>query len=170
MPPRVRRVSRAAGRGNRRRVVWATHGASQSLNAGTVWNSDLLTDYKVAGASLAGVTIMRTHIRILLPYSAATESWYLGLIVGRATDVGINLAQGSAIDPLGDQELPWLLNTNVYVGASGATFDAQREFVLDIRSKRKMHDLGEAYILSFLNTAAGAHVPAFYSRTLLALP
>jgi hypothetical protein len=171
MPTRHRRSSMPLRSGGaRRKLVWATTSTSVTPAANTVTNVDLLSNLKAAGSSVLGVTIMRTHIACHGAATALVDTWTYGLIVGRQTDVGVALPLGTSMDPLGDNELDWMLNTRHYNDSNGAAVNATQNWLVDNRSKRKMEEMGMAYIFSVTNDSAAAQNFQLYARTLVALP
>jgi hypothetical protein len=170
MPTRHRRPSSPMRSGARRKLVWATTSTSVTPAANTVTNVDLLSNLKSAGSSVLGVTIMRTHIAIKGAAVALLDTWTYGLIVGRQTDVGVSLALGTNMDPLGDNELDWMLNTRWFNQSNGAAVNSNQCWTVDNRSKRKMEEMGMAYIFSVTNDSAAANNFQLYARTLVALP
>ena len=168
MPPRMRR-SPVHRRGSaRRELVWATTDQTVNIPAGQISDLNLLAALSVAGSSLLGVTVIRTHVHIAIQTGlAAGVGWRFGLIIGRNTDVGVNVAGQQ--DP-SNPELDWMYLDRVYGTFSGATADAQRLFEVDLRAKRRMQELNQAYLLCQTNTTAAAVNVAVWARTLLALP
>jgi hypothetical protein len=110
---------------------------------------------------------MRTHLKVFFLNTTATQFPRLGLIVGRNTDVGINVAGQQ--DPA-NPELDWIHLERIMGTASGAAQDNQFVFQLDNHSKRKMQELNQAYILALNNPAAAAAVSQIWARVLIALP
>ncbi|ALE29541.1 hypothetical protein A0R81_gp1 [Lake Sarah-associated circular molecule 4] len=157
-------------RSQRRKLVWATTDQSVNIPAGQISNTNLAATLSVAGASLLGTTIMRTHLRIEMTSiagQATTDQYRIGLIVGRTSDVGINVAGQQ--DP-SNPELDWVHLDRVIPTASGATVDSTQHWVLDNRSKRKMQELNQAYLLCLQQNAAAARTFNIFARVLFALP
>jgi hypothetical protein len=123
---------------------------------------------ELAGTSKVGTTIMRTHMRVQVPFTLATERYEVGLLVGRTSpDVG-NTVNPS---PNSNNNLDWLLLDTIFPTFSGATVDANREFTIDVRSKRKMEEMGSTYIFCLWHSiAAVTSGVSIFARTLVALP
>jgi hypothetical protein len=98
---------------------------------------------------------------------ATTDQYRIGLIIGRNTDVGVNIAGQQ--DPA-NPELDWMHIDRVIPTASGATVDSTQHWVIDNHSKRKMQELNQAYLLCLQQNAAAARTFNLYCRTLIALP
>jgi hypothetical protein len=158
-----RRSAVAVGRrgGAKRRHAWCTAGVQTFLTpAATSHSVDLLANFELAGASTLGCTIVRTHLRIFPDLSAtAGEYWQFGLIIGRDTDVGTANPNVNA-----EPELDWMYDNIV------APFAETDWFEVDLRSKRKMTQMGQRYILNFYNSGAASHTFRWFARTLVALP
>jgi len=166
MPARNRRSS-FGHRPQRRKLVWSVFdGLVGAVPAGDAQGVNLLTQLNVAGASRLGATVMRTHLRIQVPYTANTEFHTLGLVVGRPSDIAVP----TAADPANVPELDWMWLERLFPHSSGATVDANRTYTVDSHARRKLEELDQTYILSLSNGAAGAITYAVYCRTLLALP
>jgi len=165
MPTHHRRTT-AVRRGPRRKLVWAVTDVNLAIPAAGLSNLDLLAALEVAGSSTLGVTVMRTHITVQVPFVSATDNLTLGLIVGRAADLGAGLGPNPASAPEDD----WMWLERVPATASGAAVDVLRVIKIDSRAKRKMDELQMRYIVAFLNGNAAVANVRFYARTLVALP
>jgi len=162
----ARRSRTSVRTSQRRKLVWATFdNAITALGSGLGTNVNLLAALGVAGSSLTGCTIMRTHLRIRIPFDTTTSSVYLGLVLGRSSDVGT-----ADPDPFVNPEIDWMYVNRFLPSSSGATFNATQVFDLDVRSKRRMQELGQAYLLSLRNVNGIAETFQIYARTLVALP
>jgi len=174
MPPRPRRAPiRPMGR-TRRRTTWVNYESVAVVGtAGHSVNSDLLTQYRVAGGEIVGSTILRTHLW-LAPTTAVANldkfSW--GLIVAGASQISPSFVTGSGFYET--QTFPyvdWMLATEEFACPTFGRLAANNRNVVDIRSKRKINDLGETYIHSISAVTAGAALSVqVYARILLALP
>jgi hypothetical protein len=103
-----------------------------------------------------------------IPFVGATDATLVGLIVGRSTDV----ATGAAVHPAPalDPEVDWMYSTRYYAIGTGAATDIAREVNIDIRSKRKMDEVGQVLLLTITNNNAAAANYMYFSRVLFALP
>jgi hypothetical protein len=165
MPARHRRTS-TLGRSARRKLVWATADAVVNVPAGGLGNLDLLTAFEVAGSSLLGVTIMRTHLSLAVNFVGIADQTRFGLIVDRKASVGAGLGPNPSSAPEDD----WMWLQNVGVTTSGAAVDTVRQIHVDSRAKRKMQELQQAYLLQLSNGNAASQNYGVFCRTLLALP
>ena len=160
------RGSRIVGRGQRRKLIWGTTQV-QTFNvpANTGHVFDLLSVLEVAGASTLGITIMRTHVRMQINLGASGDFLQIGLLIGRDADVGLAVPT-----PFNEPELDWMWDTVEFARASGAAIDSPFTVEYDVRSKRKMEELNQRYLLCVYNSAAAAHNVSYFVRTLVALP
>jgi len=159
----------------RRKLVWATAvGTHTGVAAAGKFNDDLLANLEVAGSSVLGATIMRTHLSIAITdvtTGAPAMGVYVGLIVSTAPTV-TNLDPSTAF---GDD---WMLLTSFGPGTSNgnvALFGASNVTIyygsrFDVRSKRKIEELGEKYFLCVQNSGANSVNIGTFTRTLIALP
>ena len=165
MPPSRRRTPFPGRRsGPRRKLVWATLNTAPTITANGHVVLEMLGNLRVAGASVLGATVMRTHLSCGLFWAATTEFYQVGLIVGRLEDVGTTV-----LDPNTNPGEDWMFNQQVFAHASGATVDAASWAAFDVRSKRKMEELDQTYLLSLHFTGAANKSPQLYARTLIAL-
>ena len=168
MPSRNRPRSRSF-RSQRRELVWATTDQSVALVTGNLGtNLNLLAQLAVAGSSLTGVTIMRTHLDIYCTTAVAGgDDLRVGLIVGRLSEVGAGPPTGAL--SAADGELDWMLWRHEF---AAPTYNPGGSNVLsyDIKAKRRMQELNQAYILSLLTAVAASHTYKISARVLLALP
>jgi hypothetical protein len=168
MPARHRRSSFIA-RSQRRKLVWATTDVGiAGLPAGQVTNLDLLATIGVSGGSTLGVTVGRTHLTLMSSSVSATiPSVSFGLIVGRAADIGTNVA--GQVSPASN-ELDWLYLERWFGTSSGATLDSTQVRYVDNRSKRKLQELQQRYIFSLINSGTTAFTGGVWCRALVMLP
>jgi hypothetical protein len=174
MPSRTRRSFVPAGRGRpqRRQLVWATDSlTATSIAAGAKLNQrDLLANLETPGAGILGATVIRTH-------SAWTFSWSTtdtapALTVGYIVDDAPTVTN---LDPSTAFSDEWMLlvsltpgNINRQMILNGTTLYGGHE--IDLRSKRKLHQLNVKYFLAATNVGTAAVSVACFTRTLLALP
>jgi len=153
--------------GQRRKLTWAS-ARGEFADLDTVAEViDLLADYKAAGGSTQGITIMRTHIQLSVQSAAATvgHGAFVGLIVGTINDTA---AQLNGAEPF----LDWMLYRSCYAfGGSEGTSSSEHVYDIDLRAKRKMQEVNQEYylVLESLIGATGTNV-AYTARTLVALP
>ena len=111
---------------------------------------------------------MRTHLILRVTNFAAVSSvdslrW--GLLVCRLTDIGSN-------DPTKPTPftttLEWAGLGPLWTLHSGAAADISREWVLDVKARRKVGAFGETYGLALANAAGTARSVDIYCRTLIA--
>ena len=175
MPPRVRRTSSLARRGSgRRKLVWATK-TDDFLLTGT-YNADLLADLRGPGVSVLGCTVIRTHVRFQYIWSStgtpSSSGPTTGLLVENLLEV---TAQAVTVQDSGQdwaylsKHFPGTGNRNM-IGATGLP-GAVEGFELDLRSKRKVQELGQTWAIVMAVTAPAPSVNVrYYARTLIALP
>lgn len=176
MPVRRRRSFRRGGSSRRRKLVWAQRVVSAAFTANNSWqNIDLLQDYKaLAGSSSVGVTIMRTHL-LIVPTVAPTGSDIIGIglhvddldqVTGAPTT---NVMVANVRDNPG---IDWAWNTEYIADAAGFLTPAYGGIRLDVRSKRRLEEVQQAWLLNILQASVAAPAVAYniYARTLLALP
>ena len=174
MPTRHR--SRRGFSGNRRRTTWATVAQTASIPAANGFTVlDLLQQYKaVVGAADPGITIARTHLRLVptAGFTAVGNNLAVGLIIVNENQVGTNVAGSPR--PASDTELDWMYWDWMYQDSetSGITELDSGQLRVDIRSKRAMRQVGETYGLA-IQVPASAAFPAVIQvtgRILLMLP
>jgi hypothetical protein len=134
----------------------------------TSHNFDLLSSFEAAGASTLGVTIMRTHMTFSYHSTQATglADWNVGLLVGRDSDV----TTPAGTNPVVETELDWMLLTAEFSKWNGGTENTFTQGSYDVRSKRKMEEMQQRYMLCLYNTGAAGAQWTYFARTLVALP
>ena len=149
--------------------MWATDSFTQSLGAGNKINRDLLANLETAGSSVLGATIMRTH-----SYIAVSDLWAsatIGLTVGYIVDTAPTVTNLDPTTAFGDDWM--LLRTLAPSYATQATTNNTILFYgqeIDLRSKRKVEEIGEKYFLCFANQGSASVTLGAFTRTLIALP
>jgi len=166
--PRHQRPRGAVRGSARRALVWATTDQGVTLAAGASSNINLLAGLSVAGSSILGCTIMRTHCEISITSAVSTgDELRVGFVVGRLAEVGAGVAGAlTAATP----ELDWMLWRHECAAPTFGWTSANNQLVYDIKSKRKMQELSQAYILTLSNDAGISKTMQIQARTLIALP
>jgi hypothetical protein len=164
MPLGPRRVARPAVRSPRRKLVWATFDQTVAMGANQVKIVDLLNQFELAGVSKLGCTVMRTHLRMLIS-TAAISAFEYAIGVNPITTVGTQLP-----NPNGDNDLDWMIFERRWPEWSGATVNANFEILTDLRSKRKIEEMGQTLTLNLWAPVINAGSFPVFARTLVALP
>jgi len=164
---------------SRRKLIWAQSTGLASFTAnGQYYTTDLLQNYKtIAGASTSGITIMRTHLTVVWQAPVAADSFYVGL---RVDDVNQVTAAPAALlatnpNPQSNPYVDWMYSDHLIADATGVFGRAPSQFqglVLDSRSKRRMEEVQEAYLLTIVQDSVTtvAKNMQWFARTLIALP
>ena len=163
MPPGPRRTIRPVRR-NRRQLVWITFDQTVPMGANQVKIVDLLQQAELAGVSKLGATVVRTHLRMLVP-TAAISAFEYAIGVNPITTVGTQLP-----NPNGDNDLDWMIFERRWPEWSGATVNANFEIVVDLKSKRKVAEMGQTLTLNLWAPVINAGSIPVFSRVLLAMP
>jgi hypothetical protein len=99
---------------------------------------------------------------------ASTDLLRVGVLVGRVSDIGINVAGQQ--DP-SNPELDWRYLDRYTPTSSGAALDQTQNWpLIDLRSRAKVGELNQAYILAMSHSGAAARIVQVWARTLIALP
>jgi len=177
--PARRRSSRMAhGTQNRRKLIWAQRTAALNMTANNQWFVvDLLSEYKAAtGASSVGVTVMRTHLKVVPRSPSANDTFWLGLRVDDLDQVtGAVTTNALVANPHDNPYVDWMWSEKFQIDQSnfaGRAGGAYAGAVLDVRSKRRMEEVQEAYLLTVYQDTVGTVAKEYdvFCRTLLALP
>ena len=159
----MHRGRRGFAAGQRRKLTWATAAADHTSISTTGLMDDLLANYRSAGGSTQGCTVIRTHIDIIVETSTPgiADGVFVGLIVANTNETAADYGPTEGF-------LDWALYRHLYTAKYGQGFAA---YSIDLRAKRKIQELQESW---FMNTAAllgvNATSVAYNARTLLALP
>jgi hypothetical protein len=155
----------AVARPQRRKLVWATFSfADNAVTPNTVTQHDLLGNLKVAGASVLGCTVMRTHGSFAYAPAAVGDSMTYGIVVGQTAETAPPLDPGTNV---GDD---WMINSMVFPTTSAAVLDASTPWALDLRAKRKLEELNQVLWFVWKPSSAGTSSLAGRFRVLIALP
>ena len=164
MPIHTLRATRTPQRRQRRKLVWATFDQTVAMGANQVKIVDLLNQFELAGVSKLGCTVVRTHLRMLIS-TAAISAFEYAIGVNPITTVGTQLP-----NPNGDNDLDWMIFERRWPEWSGATVNANFEIVTDLRSKRKIEEMGQTLTLNLWAPVINAGSFPVFARTLVALP
>jgi len=164
---RVMRGRRGFAASQRRKLTWATATATHSAISTAGVMDDLLSDYRSAGGSTQGCTVIRTHIDIAIQTAAPNiaDGVFCGLIVAN---------DPSDANDFGPTEgfLDWALYRHLYVmGTTSGSSSQETRYVIDLKAKRKVQELQETWFLN-LTALLGVNTTnvVYTARTLLALP
>ena len=169
MPMRGVRTAHPVRR-QRRKLVWSTIDQSVTMAAGVGSNVNLLASLSVAGASLLGITVMRTHLDLWRTgqVSALGDGLRLGLIIDRVAAVGAGPPAGAVT--AADPEADWMLWRHEFAAPTFGPSGGSNYLTYDVKAKRRMQELDQAYLLCLFNAAGGSQTWSIAGRILVALP
>jgi len=159
----MHRGRRGFSAGQRRKLTWATKSATHNTLSTAGLMDDLLSNYRSAGGSTQGCTVIRTHIDLIVQTTTpgVGDGCFLGLIVANTNETAAEYGPTEGF-------LDWGLYRFLYTAKYGQGFAG---YTIDLRAKRKIQELQESW---FINTAALLGVNntnvTYTARTLLALP
>jgi len=175
MPPRPRRTSHPIRR-QRRRTVWAQLDASQAFTANNQWATlDLLQTFKASvGASVSGVTVVRTLLKVVPRSPAAADRWWIGLKVYDLDDItGATTTNALVPNPRDNPYLEWAWNEKMIADQNEANVQpGYAGRILDVRSRRRLHQVQETLGLCIYQDTVGTVAKTYdvFCRTLLLMP
>lgn len=166
----IRRSSRPS-RGPRRKLVWARQGQSPSttLAFGTAVLIPLLTGFQLAyGADPIGATVRRIRGNISMRTGSASFSLQATVGIG----VFPQASTSASVSPAGSPHLDWMFYRQFFVEpVVTGEFGQVMMYDIDVRSQRKMEELGEDLIMVIQNTHPSSNLAyAYHTSVLLALP
>jgi len=158
-PARYRRRSAP-----RRTRIWLNTQSDVAFAATQEVNLDLFaTD--LGGTNVAGYTVLRTLVRVGLPFTAATDRFYVGLLVCKPSDIGTAVAGQANVS--GDRDLDWAWRDEVISDSTGGGF-GQQVYTIDTKAKRRVPELMSRYALCMWSQ--NALTAKVFARVLVALP
>ena len=166
----------AARRSNRRRLVWAQFQGAVPMTANAQWYTlDLLQTYKASvGASAAGVTIARTHLKVVPRSPAAGDRWWIGVKVYDLDDITAAVTTNALVpNPKDNPYLTWAWNEQLIADQNEANvMPGYAGRILDIKAKRSLHQVQEAWGLCIYQDTVGTVAKTYdvFARTLLMMP
>ena len=166
MPLGPRRSARAVRVRPRSRHVWTfVDTGSLAIAAAAFRNVDLLAPLAVAGSSVLGLTVVRTHVRIQAwNFASSGDQLLAGCLVTESSNIGttVNLASNGARS--------WAMYDQLMPHSTGATIDQIDRFAWDIKAMRRIADPADTYAFAIMNNSAGAFNFRASVRTLVKLP
>jgi hypothetical protein len=138
---------------------------------------DLLSAFAaIPGASTVGATVVRTHIRTWVTTAVVngdglTDALIVDQVDETVAGPGALLTAAHILSPTPQPNADWMLlrEQNAHPGYS--FWGPNNQWETDIRSKRKLHELGDTLLYVIENRDATATVGiTFHSRVLLMLP
>jgi hypothetical protein len=176
MPARHRRspVFRGA---NRRKLEWADFSLDSTTGVGNVTWVDLLAQFNVLpGASSAGATVARTHIYVAITTAVVNGdgiSFLLRVDDINETAAGPGVPVVTAHIPSGTEtpHADWMLFDQRDAHPGYSFTGPNNLLVFDIRSKRRLKEMGDTLLFGLENRDATATVGwHIHARTLLMMP
>jgi len=168
----TRRFSRARAP-QRRKLVWARQFifAPLTLSAGAVTIFNLMNDFTVAmGAEPLGTTVMRVRGHLQLRGGTAGN----GIRAAAGLTVAPQTITSSLLDPAANASVhaDWMYWEAFHLEPVVATeFATLNMHTIDVKSRRKVEELGETLFLALKNTHPSDGLSFTYSMSvLLALP
>ena len=151
-----------ASRRQRRRSAWTEENALFSTAVGVTSLRSLLADYQTfTGRQLEGITVVRLVGWIKAETLATETSW--GIVVGGDGETTVSL------DPEANRYRDWMAKGYLHNGVVEDRSGGSAFHRFDIRSKRKMTDVGQDLILA-IRSVAGTSSTRFHVRALVLLP
>jgi len=176
MPPRPRR-SFNRPRSQRRKLVWADLQIDTTVGVGNYVAYDLLANYKlVAGAGLAGATVARVHGRTWVTSAVVVGDGLSDAVIVDQQDEaqaapGAALGVAHGLSPSTSPNADWMLYRQWNVHPHYSFNGAVDQWETDIRSKRRLGEVGETLLYVIENRDASATASmSFHFRSLLMLP
>lgn len=180
MPPRRMARSRTRFRHNRRRTQWVDNvGDTPSLPVGDFCNFDMLQTYRaMPGSETAGITVLRTHIRVWVTSTVVIgdgliwamwvdDSEEITLTGGVQTPVPY--ASTTIANPNSNPYLPLAIYKRENAHPTYNFFGSTNQWEFDLKSKRRV-PFGNTWILHLGNfDASAAQTMSYHVRTLIAL-
>src|SRR5215469_2390371 len=163
------RRSHFRGSSARRKLVWSRLvGTTGSLAANGIANFDLLAALENAGTSKLGVTVMRTLLDVQFGFAGVgvpgSDYWVLACKRFTTSEIA------AVVDPAAQMEQDWAFWGSTYPGYSAGTVDSALTRHFDLRSRRKIDEMGETYGLACTNKTGATNALSFTASVLLMLP
>lgn len=147
------------------------------MTANNQWfNVDLLQEYKGAtGASSVGITIIRTHIWVNPRSPAIGDTFWLGMHVDDLDQVTGPTTNALVSNPHDNPYVDWMFarkfvcDSNLNTGFGPSAWNGIN---LDLRAKRRMEEVQEAFIACLYQDTVGTVAKSYdlFARVLIALP
>jgi hypothetical protein len=164
----------------RRRTTWARTNTVVSLAAANAYNTvGLVSNYVAAGGSMAGCTVLRSHILLsVLTATANGDQFAWGVYRGQTSDLGASIA--GAPQPGTDFYEDWAY-WNIETAGNGTPgaavpvyghWGGTNNLPLDLKAKRKIPELHMSWnlVIQRLVVASATLNVNIVTSVLLALP
>jgi hypothetical protein len=177
MPIRSRRPAFRRRGSSRRRMNWAESHGVMSFTANGQWGvQDLLSGYRATtGATTAGLTILRTHIWVLPHAPTAGDLFWVATSIVDTDEIVAPQTNALVPSPANVPYADWAFfqryefDVNLRLPVMNTDYAG---VVLDLKSRRRCHDLQQTYALTIHQETVGTVAKAYdwSARTLIALP
>ena len=176
--PTNRRRTFVRNRGtNRRKLEWADFSFDFTCAVGNFVSFDVLSQFKgVTGASITGATITRIHARTWITSAVVvgdglSDAFIVDQLDETQASPGIATSTAHVLSPAFSPNADWLLyrqwNAHPLYGFAGPV----NQWEADIRSRRRLREIGDTLLYVFENRDATATVSSsVHIRALLAMP
>lgn len=172
----TRRFSRGRARAPRRRLEWVDfQGDVAAIPIGDYVALDSLQGFEaIPGASTVGASVVRIHARLWVTSTVVNGdgiSWSWIVAPNSANQpTAAPIASARALSPINQPQADWIMYQKFNAHPAYSFNGAVNNLEMDIRSKRRLKELGDSLYMVFENVDASAPVSiAFHARVLLAL-
>jgi len=175
MPPRPRRTTRTIRRRNRK-LEWADFQLDSQSNIGFTTIVDVLSTFAaLPGASTAAATVARVHARLWVTSAqTAGDGISTGWIVDQVNETiaspGVANSTAHILSTVFQPNADWMLYQQW--NARPTQYSQEKGFLeFDIRSRRRLKEIGDTLLFVFDNRNAAANVTwSLHCRSLLMMP
>lgn len=174
----TRRMVRSTRRNRpRRKLEWADFAIDDTVAVGNFVSYDVLSQFKgVTGASVTGCTIARIHARTWVTSAVVvgdglSDAFIVDQVDEVAAGPGVATSTAHVLSPAFSPNADWMLyrqwNAHPHYSFNGAI----DQWEADVRSRRRIHEIGDTLLYILENRDASATVSfATHIRVLLMMP
>lgn len=151
------RVARRSGRVSvrSRKFIWARRTVNQvAAAAGPTWINVLDQFETELGAQVLGVTVMRIRGTLWFEPAAASDAH---MAAGFLVDADENISDGVDEGPFDEPHKNWMAYEPVLFSSADTQYQVHR-WDIDVKSNRKMEELGQGFAFVFDNQLAATTV------------
>jgi hypothetical protein len=157
--------------------VWADIHVDTTVGVGNFVSYDLLGNFSnLPGASTVGATVVRVHLRTWITSAVvvgdgATDALIVDQLDETIAGPGAALTAAHVLSPTPQPNADWMIVREWNAHPAYSLTSPNNQWEVDLKSKRKLHELGDTLLYVFENRDATATISlTFKARSLLMLP
>lgn len=173
----ARRMARRSRRvAPRRKLNWADFAIDDTVGVGNFVSYDVLSQFKGVMGNVTGCTVARIHARTWITSAVVTgdglsDAFIVDQVDETVAGPGLPTSTAHVLSPAFSPNADWMLYRQWNAHPSYGFGGTANQWEADVRSRRRLHEIGDTLLYVVENRDASATVSfAAHIRVLLMMP